>query len=108
METIRHEEYMRRRRNADPLEEVTLGDLLDNQLGTTDMVNQPPHYNRHGVEAIDAIQAATGDGYEYHLQGTVLKYIWRYRYKGKPQEDLKKARWYLDRLIEEYDDAETP
>ena len=55
-----------------------------------------------------AWKPATGEGYEYHLQGTVLKYIWRYRYKGKPQEDLKKARWYLDRLIEEYDDAETP
>ena len=96
MEQLRHEEYMRQRRE------------LEEQSLQPDMVNRPPHYNRHGVEAIDAIQAATGDGYEYHLQGTVLKYIWRYRYKGKPLEDLKKARWYLDRLIEEYDDAETP
>ena len=50
-----------------------------------------------------AIQAATGEGFEYHLQATALKYLWRYRYKGKPLEDLKKARWYLDRLIEEHD-----
>ena len=34
-------------------------------------------------------------GFEYHLQATAVKYLWRYRYKGKPLEDLKKARWYL-------------
>ena len=66
------------------------------------MVNKPPHYqNSADIECIDAIQAATGDGFQFHLQGTVLKYLWRYRYKGKPVEDLKKARWYLDKLIEE-------
>ena len=86
METIRHEEFMRRKAQEEK----------------DDMVNHPPHYNRHGIEAIDAIQAATGEGFEYHLQATALKYLWRYRYKGKPLEDLKKARWYLDRLIEEY------
>jgi len=80
---------------------------LEEQSRQPDMVNRPPHYNSTGIECIDAIQAATGDGYQYHLQGTVLKYLWRYRYKGKPLEDLKKARWYLDRLIEEHDDAET-
>jgi hypothetical protein len=30
-----------------------------------------------------------------------MKYVWRYDYKGKPVEDLRKARWYLERLIEE-------
>lgn len=91
MEAIRHEEYMRQRRE------------LEEQSRQPDMVNRPPHYNSTGIECIDAIQAATGDGYQYHLQGTVLKYLWRYRYKGKPLEDLMKARWYLDRLIEEHD-----
>ena len=85
METIRHEEYMRRMA----------------QGPQPDMVNKPPHYNTStSIECIDAIQAATGDGFQFHLQGTVLKYVWRYRYKGKPLEDLKKARWYLDKLIE--------
>ena len=47
-----------------------------------DNVNKPPHYNQSGIECIDAIQAATGDGYEYYLQGNILKYLWRYRYKN--------------------------
>ena len=51
----------------------------------------PPHYNKAGVECIDAIAAATGDGYEYYLQGNIMKYLWRYRYKNGT-EDLKKAQ----------------
>ena len=64
-----------------------------------DMVNSP-HYNKSGIECINAIQAATGDGYEYYLQGNILKYLWRYRYKNGV-EDLKKAQWYLNELVEE-------
>tara|TARA_R100000664_G_scaffold22640_1_gene32122 strand:- start:758 stop:985 length:228 start_codon:yes stop_codon:yes gene_type:complete len=66
----------------------------------TDMVNSPPHYNKANIECIDAIHAATDEGYEYYLQGNILKYVWRYRYKGGV-EDLKKAQWYLDKLIKE-------
>lgn len=62
------------------------------------MVNHPPHYNQSGIECIDAIAAATGDGFEYYLQGNIMKYVWRYRYKNGAQ-DLEKARWYLDRLV---------
>ena len=65
-----------------------------------DMVNNPSHYNQAGVEAIDAIRAATGEGFEYYLQGNILKYLWRYRYKNGV-EDLKKAEWYLKVLIED-------
>jgi len=65
-----------------------------------DMVNRPPHYNKAGVECIDAIAAATEEGFEYYLQGNIMKYLWRYRYKNGT-EDLKKARWYLDKLITE-------
>jgi len=68
-----------------------------------DLVNSPPHYNQHGVECIDAIQAATSEGFQYYLQGNILKYLWRYRYKNGSQ-DLEKARWYLDKLIEVYED----
>ena len=109
MESIRHEEYMRRMarlgepRQDDPLETTTLGDLIGAE---DDMVNKPPHYQSAEIECIDAIRAVTGDGFHHHLTGTVIKYIWRHRYKGKPLEDLKKARWYLDRLIEDYDPAE--
>ena len=64
-----------------------------------DMVNNPPHYNKYGGECIEAIQSATGEGYEYYLQGNIIKYLWRYRYKNGVQ-DLEKAQWYLTRLIE--------
>ena len=64
-----------------------------------DMVNSPPHYNKYGVECIEAIQSATGEGFEYYLQGNIIKYLWRYRYKNGVQ-DLEKAQWYLTRLIE--------
>ena len=69
----------------------------------TDMVHSPPHYNQAGIECIDAIRAATDDGYEYYLQGNIIKYLWRYRYKNGV-EDLKKAEWYLKKLIEIVDD----
>ena len=63
-----------------------------------DMVNQPPHYNQNKVECIDAIESATNSGFEFYLQGVIIKYLWRYRYKNGV-EDLKKAQWYLSRLI---------
>ena len=43
------------------------------------------------------------DGYDYYLQGNIVKYLWRYRYKNGV-EDLKKAQWYLNKLIEVCDD----
>jgi hypothetical protein len=64
----------------------------------SEMVDHPPHYNQSGVECIDAIMAATDEGFEYYLQGNIIKYLWRYRYKNGV-EDLKKAQWYLNKLI---------
>ena len=78
---MRHEEYMK-------------------QAMKKDMVNNPVHYNKSGIECIEAIRASTGDGYEYYLQGNIMKYLWRYRYKNGT-EDLKKAQWYLSKLLEE-------
>ena len=75
-------------------------DIMQEQMKKKDMVNSPPHYNKAGIECIDAIRAATDSGYEYYLQGNIMKYVWRYRYKNGT-EDLKKAQWYLDKLIEE-------
>jgi len=65
-----------------------------------DLVNQPPHYKAGDVECIEAIEAALGDGYKYYLQGSIIKYIWRYEHKGNPEQDLRKADWYLERLID--------
>ena len=72
----------------------------------SDMVNHPPHYNKQGIECIDAISAALGEGMEYYLQGNIMKYLWRYRYKNGV-EDLKKAKWYLDKMIEETSSGES-
>ena len=65
-----------------------------------DVVNSPPHYTAGGIEAIDAIEAAlSGEGFRGALKANVLKYMWRYEKKADPVADLRKARWYLDRLI---------
>lgn len=68
-----------------------------------DNVNHPAHYTAGGVECIDAISAAVKDleGEEAFLTGQVIKYLWRWKRKHKenPAEDLRKAEWYLHRLI---------
>ncbi len=65
----------------------------------SDPIN-PGHYKQGGIECIEAIKAATGDGFIGYVWGNVLKYLWRWPKKGGV-DDLKKARWYLDRLISE-------
>jgi len=60
-----------------------------------DAINHPSHYTRGTIECIDAIE---GLGFGY-LEGNVLKYLTRYPFKGGI-EDLLKAKWYLNRLIE--------
>lgn len=64
-----------------------------------DVVNKPSHYNQYGIECIDAIKAATGDHFEGYLQGNIIKYVWRYRYKNGI-EDLQKAQVYTKWLEE--------
>lgn len=65
-----------------------------------DNVNQPAHYTQGGVECIDAIRAAlTPEEFRGFCKGNVLKYTWRERLKGG-DESLKKAEWYLKRLVE--------
>jgi hypothetical protein len=64
-------------------------------------VNHPDHYNQGTIEVIDFIEAW---GLTFS-EGSVVKYVTRYRYKGKPVEDLKKARFYIDRLIKAEESA---
>ena len=89
---MRHEKYMKQAMQQSDV------DNPEDYPPSADIVNSPPHYNQTGVECIEAITAATGDGYEYYLQGNIIKYLWRYRYKNGV-EDLKKAQWYLNKLI---------
>ena len=67
---------------------------------TSDPVEHPAHYTGGKVECIDAIEAATTglEGIEAVCTANVIKYVWRWKWKGGV-EDLKKARWYLDKLI---------
>ena len=66
-----------------------------------DAVNNPSHYNTGNIECIDAIEDSMSPAaFKGYLKGNCMKYLWRYDYKGKPVEDLKKASWYLSRLIE--------
>jgi hypothetical protein len=60
-----------------------------------DMVNSPPHYTAGGIETIDFIEAK---GLNYNL-GNAVKYITRAGLKGDRVEDLKKAKWYIEREI---------
>lgn len=60
-------------------------------------IDHPSHYNRGKIEVIDFIE---DQGLSFHL-GNVIKYVTRAGSKGDKLEDLKKARWYLDRYINE-------
>lgn len=84
--------------------DVTLANMIANTLEEPevkvveeDVINHPSHYTRGKIEVIDFIE---DQQLPYHL-GNVIKYIARAGYKGDKLEDLKKARWYLDRYINE-------
>lgn len=63
-------------------------------------VNHPAHYNIGNIECIDYIDDVLQDDYGFYI-GNIIKYV--ARYKGKNGlEDLKKAKWYLDRLVSIY------
>lgn len=66
-----------------------------------DNVNHPSHYTAGGIECKDALASALMplQGYEAFCTGNAIKYLWRWKLKNGV-EDLKKAKWYIDRLIE--------
>ena len=70
-----------------------------------DKVNHPKHYNfnwkgEKAVETYDYIESWRMN----YTQGNIIKYVSRYPYKGKPLQDLLKARWYLNRLIQQLEE----
>lgn len=76
-----------------------------NKEPDADMVNHPSHYTQGGIECIDALKAATVSktGIEAVCTANAIKYLWRYEEKNGI-EDVKKARWYIDRLIKELEE----
>lgn len=78
--------------NYEKLKATVFAKRTQNQA---DPVNHPAHYKVGGIETIDFIEAKK---LNYNL-GNVVKYITRADHKGNTQEDLLKARWYLNREI---------
>jgi len=76
----------------------------------TDLVNQPPHYNKSSIECIDAMAAMSESANEVltahqaYCWQNAFKYLWRFPYKNGA-EDLKKAQWYLDRLLKDFEES---
>lgn len=79
------------------------GPARESAQSTDAAVNHPSHYTATRMEAIEIIKLITENeknGFAANLIGNIVKYIIRFRHKNGVQ-DLKKARWYLDRLIQE-------
>jgi len=72
-----------------------------------DMVNHPQHYTQGGIECIDALKAATVGkrGIEAVCVANVIKYLWRYEEKNGI-EDVRKAKWYIERLLMELEESQ--
>ena len=72
-----------------------------------DMVNHPKHYTQGGIECIDALKAATVGkrGIEAVCVANVIKYLWRYEEKNGI-EDVRKAKFYIERLLKELEESQ--
>lgn len=68
---------------------------MGDHTSEVDVINNPAHYNKGKIAVIDFIE---DQRLPYHL-ANVVKYLCRAPYKGAMVQDLKKARWYLDRFI---------
>jgi hypothetical protein len=85
-----------------PVTEFTLAEYFSQALNQEeksceDSINHPSHYTQGKIEVIDFIEDQKMD----FRAASALKYLCRYRFKGKPLEDLKKSVWYINRIIQE-------
>tara|TARA_R100000773_G_C4221284_1_gene120360 strand:- start:8648 stop:8941 length:294 start_codon:yes stop_codon:yes gene_type:complete len=91
-------------KNKQEEEEFEIEDLfndIDGDIAGEDYVNSPPHYGQGRIECIEYIKDfLSDDEYTGYLRGNIAKYLHRWRYKNG-LEDLKKARWYLEALIQQ-------
>jgi hypothetical protein len=81
----------------------TPDDLKQRPADQPDAVNHPPHYTAH-PSGVECIQVTEHMGF---CLGNAVKYIWRADLKGDAVEDLRKARWYLDREIARREGAQS-
>jgi len=70
----------------------------------SDNINHPKHYNINwkDEQAIETYNYINSWRMGY-AEGNIIKYVARHKYKGKALQDLRKARWYLNKLIEEFE-----
>jgi hypothetical protein len=89
----------------------TLNDIIKDTMRVSgvpykvsvDAVNSPPHYTKGGIETIDYMEAkSTTEEFRGHLRLTALKYLSRAGYKDDTVKDLKKAQWYINKLVSTY------
>ena len=75
--------------------------------GSPDMVNHPKHYTQGGIECIECIKAAVTNkvGIEAVCVANVIKYLFRYEEKNGI-EDVRKAKWYIERLLKELEEGQ--
>ncbi len=80
-------------------DEVWTHDL--EEIMFSDEVNKPAHYTKDTIECIEYLEDnLSTERYKGFLEGNAKKYLHRFRYKGKLVQDLRKAQWYLARLVE--------
>jgi|TARA_R110000787_G_scaffold52724_1_gene124076 hypothetical protein len=73
----------------------------ENLIAQYNSVSKPFHYNTGEVECIDYIKQVLGnEGFISYCQGNMIKYQHRHRYKSKPVEDMEKASWYMNKMME--------
>lgn len=82
---------------------MIMAPLVQSSFNMEDLINKPGHYTKDLIESIDYIKQQLGDKFPYYLEGHVIRYMHRHKYKQHTIQDLKKAEWYLKRLIKEYE-----
>lgn len=108
-------EIKKNKKNKAKKNETKPAEVLNTQQKTAsngfceDLVNHPDHYASSAIECIDAMEAMVDSqgrnyrivltGHMFYLWQVIFKYIWRWPFKEKPIEDLKKAEFYLKKLI---------
>jgi hypothetical protein len=81
------------------IDQRELVQTVDLPVQPVDMVNSPSQYTPNGVDSFMHMKDQIGaEAFRGFLQGNVIKYTQRYRFKGKPVEDLTKASFYLFHL----------
>ena len=89
-------------------DEFYFGDLEKSSYEIREeLVNSPEHYTKGDIECIDAMKAMlTKEEFIGFLRGNSFKYRWRFKYKDTPTQDLMKAKWYEDKLLEIHRESE--